>query len=150
MAIAVEFREFTPRNSRDDLVRRLEEAPEKHVEAILAAYELLQHLYEKGLIDIANGLLSASDTIIARATDVVSSKQAISALRLALICGSLIDSVDPDRIAAVLSSPKNKPYTLWTVIKHAVASYFRLVLVTAIELVKVVGHSVRKRETPRT
>ena len=57
MAIAVEFREFTPKNSRNDLIRRLEVAPEKHAEAILAAYELLQRLHEKGLIDIANGLL---------------------------------------------------------------------------------------------
>jgi uncharacterized protein YjgD (DUF1641 family) len=146
MAIAVEFREFTPQNSRNDLIRRLEEAPEKHAEAILNAYELLQRLHEKGLIDTANGLLSASDTIIERVADVVSSKQAITALRLALICGSLIDTVDPDKVSAVLSVPKNKPHTLWRVIKQAVASYFRLVLVTAIELAKVFGHSVRKRE----
>jgi hypothetical protein len=146
MAIAVEFREFTPRDSRDDLIRRLEEAPEKHAEAILNAYELLQRLHEKGLIDIANGLLSASDTVIERVTDVVSSKQAITALRLALICGKLIDGVDPDKVSAILSVPRNKPHTLWRVIKQAVASYFRLVLVTAIELVKVFGHSVRNRE----
>jgi hypothetical protein len=142
----VEFREFTPRDSRDDLIRRLEEAPEKHAEAILNAYELLQRLHEKGLIDIANGLLSASDTVIERVTDVVSSKQAITALRLALICGKLIDGVDPDKVSAILSVPRNKPHTLWRVIKQAVASYFRLVLVTAIELVKVFGHSVRNRE----
>jgi hypothetical protein len=146
MAIAVEFREFTPRDSRDDLIRRLEEAPEKHAEAILNAYELLQRLHEKGLIDVANGLLSASDTVIERVTDVVSSKQAITALRLALICGKLIDGVDPDKVSAILSVPRNKPHTLWRVIKQAVASYFRLVLVTAIELVKVFGHSVRNRE----
>jgi uncharacterized protein YjgD (DUF1641 family) len=146
MAIAVEFREFTPKDSRRDLIRRLEEAPEKHAEAILNAYELLQRLHEKGLIDIANGLLSASDTIIERVADVVSSKQAITAVRLALICGSLIDLVDPDKVSAVLSPAKQKPHTLWRVIKQAVASYFRLVLVTAIELVKVFGHSVRKRE----
>jgi len=146
MAIAVEFREFTPRDSRDDLIRRLEEAPEKHAEAILNAYELLQRLHEKGLIDTANGLLSASDTVIERVTDVVSSKQAITALRLALICGKLIDGVDPDKVSAILSVPRNKPHTLWRVIKQAVASYFRLVLVTAIELVKVFGHSVRNRE----
>jgi hypothetical protein len=146
MAIAVEFREFTPKNSRNDLIRRLEEAPEKHAEAILAGYELLQRLHEKGLIDLANGLLSASETIIERVADVVSSKQAITAVRLALICGGLIDLVDPDKVSAVLSPTKNKPHTLWRVIKEAVASYFRLVLVTAIELVKVFGHSIRKRE----
>jgi hypothetical protein len=146
MSIAVEFREFTPRNSRYDLIRRLEEAPEKHAEAILNTYELLQRMHEKGLIDIANGLLSASDTVIERVADVVSSKQAITALRLALIGANLLDLVDPDTVSAALSVPKNEPHTLWRVIKQAVASYFRLVLVTAIELVKVFGHSVRKRE----
>jgi len=146
MAMAVDFRQFTPEDSRKDLLRRLEHAPREHAEAILSGYELLQRMHDKGLIDIANGLLSASDTVVERITDVVSSKQAITALRLVLILTSLLDSVDPDRVAAVLLVPKNKPHSLWMVVKHAVASYFRLVLVTAIELAKVFGHSVRKRQ----
>jgi hypothetical protein len=146
MAIAVEFREFTPKNSRYDLIRRLEEAPEKHAEAILNTYELLQRLHEKGLIDIANGLLSASDTVIERVADVVSSKQAITALRLALIGANLLDSVDPDKVSAVFSAPKSKPHTLWSVIKKAVSSYFLLVFTTAVDLFNVFGSSVRHRK----
>ena len=57
MAMPVEFREFTPRNSRNDLMRRLEQAPEEHAEALLAAYDLLQRMHEKGLVDIASGLV---------------------------------------------------------------------------------------------
>jgi uncharacterized protein YjgD (DUF1641 family) len=146
MAMAVEFREFTPKNSRNDLRRRLEQAPEDHAEAILSAYELLQRMHDKGLIDIANGLLSASETVVERATDVVSSKQVITALRLVLIFSNMLDTVDPDRVAAVFSSPKNKPNTLWAVVKEAVSSYLRLVLVTAINLFKVFGSSVRSRK----
>jgi uncharacterized protein YjgD (DUF1641 family) len=147
MAMAVEFRQFTPENSRNDLLRRLEKAPQQHAEAILsAAYELLQRMHDKGLIDIANGLLSASETVVERAADVISSKQAITALRLVLIFSNLLDSVDPDRVAAVLSAPKNKPYTLWTEIKKAVSGYFRLVLVTAVDLFRVFGSSVRSRK----
>ena len=146
MAMAVEFRQFTPENSRNDLLRRLEKAPQQHAEAILSAYELLQRMHDKGLIDIANGLLSASETVVERAADVISSKQAITALRLVLIFSNLLDSVDPDRVAAVLSAPKNKPYTLWTAIKKAVSGYFRLVLVTAVDLFRVFGSSVRSRK----
>jgi uncharacterized protein YjgD (DUF1641 family) len=146
MAMAVEFRQFTPENSRNDLLRRLEKAPQQHAEAILSAYELLQRMHDKGLIDIANGLLSASETVVDRAADVISSKQAITALRLVLIFSNLLDSVDPDRVAAVLSAPKNKPYTLWTEIKKAVSGYFRLVLVTAVDLFRVFGSSVRSRK----
>ena len=83
MAMPVEFREFTPKDSRNDLARRLEQAPHQHAEAILATYELLERMHETGLIDMANGLLSARDTVVERATDVVSSRRAVTALRLA-------------------------------------------------------------------
>jgi hypothetical protein len=147
MAMPVEFREFTPKDSRNDLARRLEQAPHRHAEAILATYELLERMHETGLIDMANGLLSARDTVVERATDVVSSRRSVTALRLALIFGNLLDTVDPDRVAEVLLLQKNQPHTLWTVIKHAVASYFRLVLITAIELFRVFGRSVHRRDS---
>jgi len=50
MAIAVDFREFTPADSREDLIRRVEQAPVEHAEAVLATYDLLQRLHEKGLL----------------------------------------------------------------------------------------------------
>ena len=146
MALAVDFRQFTPENSRNDLLRRLEQAPHEHAEAVLSGYELLQRMHDKGLLDIANGLLSASDTVVERVADVVSSKQAITALRLALIGANLLDSVDPDKVSAVFSAPKSKPRTLWSVIKKAVSSYFLLVFATAVDLFSVFGSSVRHRK----
>jgi hypothetical protein len=47
MAKAVSFREFTPRNSRADLIRKVDEAPVEHAEAVLAAYDLLQRLTKR-------------------------------------------------------------------------------------------------------
>src|SRR5215813_4455575 len=102
MALAVAFHDFTPPNSRHDLIRRLEAAPAEHVEAILAAYDLLQRLHEKGLVDLANGLLSASDTIVARAVDVASSQQIVAALRLVLIASNLLRRLDIDSVDALL------------------------------------------------
>ena len=62
MAIAVDFRKFTPRNSREDLIRKVEQAPVEHAEAVLAAYDLLQRLHEKGMIDkLSNELLDAAN-----------------------------------------------------------------------------------------
>jgi hypothetical protein len=79
MAKAVAFREFTPRNSRDDLMRKVDQAPVEHAEAVLAAYDLLQRLHEKGLIDLLSGLLSAGDTVVDRIVDVISSKEMVTA-----------------------------------------------------------------------
>ncbi len=143
MAVAVEFREFTPKNARNDLVRRLEQAPEQHAEAILASYDLLQRMHEKGLIDLANGLLSASDTVVERVTDVISSEQAIKALRLALIFGNLINDVDPDRVAAFFSPQKDKRPTFGAVLRKAVGGYVQLVIVTCMDLFKFFGASLR-------
>jgi hypothetical protein len=80
MAKLVDFRTFTPKDSRDDLACRLQEAPNEHAEALLAGYDLLQRPQEKGIIDLLNGLLSAGDTVVERVVDVISSREAVIAL----------------------------------------------------------------------
>jgi hypothetical protein len=42
MAVAVDFRNFTPVDARVDLIKKVEGTPVEHTEAVLAAYELLQ------------------------------------------------------------------------------------------------------------
>src|ERR1700735_5073014 len=102
MAIAVDFREFTPRNSRDDLIRRVEQAPVEHAEAVLAAYDLLQRLHEKGMMDLLNGLLSAGDTVVDRIVDVISSKEMVTALRIGLMFSNLLTLIDADALDALI------------------------------------------------
>jgi hypothetical protein len=52
MAVAVDFRSFTPVDARVDLIKKVEGAPVEHAEAVLAAYELLQQLHEKGILEL--------------------------------------------------------------------------------------------------
>jgi hypothetical protein len=49
MTVAVDFRKVTPVYSSGDLIRRVEQAPIEHADAVLAAYDLLQR-------DASNGL----------------------------------------------------------------------------------------------
>jgi uncharacterized protein YjgD (DUF1641 family) len=100
----VDFRTFTPKDSREDLARRLQEAPNEHAEALLAGYDLLQQLHEKGIIDLVNGLLSAGDTVVERVVDVISSREVVTALRMALIFVNLLSSMDPDALHTVISN----------------------------------------------
>ncbi len=144
MAMAVEYREFTPKNSRADLIRKLEQAPESHAEALLSAYELLQRMHDKGLIDVANGLLSASDTVVDRVVDVVSSKQAVTALRVALMFSNILNSLDPDRMHDLLMPSKSKPPSLWKIFKEATSAEARTGLGAAIGLLKEFGAALRK------
>src|ERR1700738_5185023 len=94
MTVAVDFREFTPVDSRGDLIRRVEQAPSEHAEAVLAAYDLLQRLHEKGLLDLLNGLLSARDTVV---------NHVVTALRIGLTFSNLLTLIDADALHAMIA-----------------------------------------------
>jgi hypothetical protein len=49
--------EIPARKPRAELRSRLEQAPEEHAEAVLAAYEVLQELHDRGLLEIMRGAL---------------------------------------------------------------------------------------------
>jgi uncharacterized protein YjgD (DUF1641 family) len=146
MAKAVEFREFTPRNSRDDLIRRVEQAPVDRAEAVLAAYDLLQRLHEKGVIDLLNGLLSAGDTVVERAVDVVSSKEMITALRIALIFSNLLSSIDPDKLHAVISNVGKDSPSLMAIGKQAASKDARRGMAAAVGLLSVFGEALNAQK----
>lgn len=149
MAKAVAFREFTPRNSRDDLMRKVDQAPVEHAEAVLAAYDLLQRLHEKGLIDLLNGLLSAGDTVVDRVVDVISSKEMVTALRIALIFGDLLSSIDADKLNGVVSNSRKATPSLLTIAKQAISKDARRSMVVAVGLFNVLGAALNAQQTPQ-
>lgn len=147
MAKAVDFRTFTPRNSREDLARRLQEAPNEHAEALLAGYDLLQRLHEKGIIDLVNGLLSAGDIVVERVVEVISSREMVTALRMALIFGNLLTSVDPDKLNAVISGAgKDEPPSLMSIVKQANSKEARRGMAAGVGLLAVFGAALGKQQ----
>ncbi len=79
--------ELPPRDPREELRKRLEQAPATHAEALLDSYELLQELHEHGVFELLRGALSASDKLIETAVDDAKSDEAIRAIRNAMILG---------------------------------------------------------------
>jgi uncharacterized protein YjgD (DUF1641 family) len=149
MAVAVDYRVFTPQNSREDLIRRVEQAPDAHAEAVLAAYDLLQRLHEKGVIDLLNGLLSAGDTVVERLVDVVSSKEAITALRIALIFGNLLSTIDPEKLHAVISNTGSDVPSLLAIGKQAASKDARRGMAAAVGLLSVFGEALNAQQAER-
>jgi uncharacterized protein YjgD (DUF1641 family) len=144
MAIAVDFRTFTPKDSRQDLIRRVESAPVEHAEAVLAAYDLLQRMHEKGLIDLLNGLLSAGDTVVDHVVAVISSKEMVTALRIGLICSNLLSSIDADALHAVIAESGKEPPSLLALGKQAASQDARRGMAIAVGLLKIFGSSVHE------
>ncbi len=149
MAKPVEFRQLTPRNSRDDLMRRLDQAPEQHAEALLEAYDLLQRMHDKGLLSFATGLLSASDAVVNRATDLVSSQTAVTALRSLLMVGNILNEINPDQLHSLLSKPAAKPPSLWQIFKQARSEDARRAMATSVGLLNLLGSALRKQKDDR-
>jgi len=149
MAIAVDFRKFTPRNSREDLIRKVEQAPVEHAEAVLAAYDLLQRLHEKGMIDLLNGLLSAGDTVVDRVVDVISSTEVVTALRMALTFVNLLSVIDPDELHTVISNAGKETPSLLTIGKQATSRDARRGMAAAVGLLAVFGTALGKQQTEK-
>jgi uncharacterized protein YjgD (DUF1641 family) len=125
-----------------DLVRRIESAPREHAEAILEAYDVLQRLHDTGALALVNGLLSAEDTVIARVTDVVSSKQAVTALRMAMILGNVLTSIDADRVHAAVVEAETRTPSLWKLLRAACSKEVRRAAGLGLSLAQIFGTSL--------
>jgi hypothetical protein len=60
MAAPIKF-ESVRRSAQEELLERLEQAPAAHAEALLAVYDFLQGLHDRGVFDALNGALSSGD-----------------------------------------------------------------------------------------
>jgi uncharacterized protein YjgD (DUF1641 family) len=145
MAMPVDFREFTPKDARNDLLRRLEQAPQEHVEALLSTYELLQRMHDKGLIDVANGLLSASDTVVERCADMARSREGVNGIRVTFMLINLLSALDVDRMHALLSGSDSQPPSMLKLGRDAMSSDARRGMAAAVGLLNVFGSALRKQ-----
>lgn len=85
-----------PRNPKQELLTRLEQAPAEYAAALLDSYELLQELHEKGVFTIVRGVLGASDKLVETASAAGNSAEAIRAMRNAMILAKMLSSIDPE------------------------------------------------------
>jgi uncharacterized protein YjgD (DUF1641 family) len=147
MAVAVDFREFTPQNSRNDLIRRVEQAPVEHAEAVLAAYDLLKRLHEKGMIELLNGVLAAGDTVVERVVDLISSREMITALRMVLMLSNLMNSINPDELHAVISNADKETPSLFAIGKQAASKDARRGMAAAVSLLELLGKALLSQQS---
>ena len=149
MAVAVDFREFRPVDARNDLIRRVEQAPVEHAEAILSAYELLQQLHEKGMLNLLTGVLSAGETVVNHVVGVISSKEMVNMLRMGLIFSNLLSSIDPDSLSSVIAQAGKEPPSLLGIGRQATSKEARRAIGVALGLLNVVGGALEKPQAAK-
>jgi uncharacterized protein YjgD (DUF1641 family) len=149
MAVAVDFREFRPVDARQDLIRRVERAPVEHAEAVLSAYELLQQMHEKGMLELLTGLLNAGDTVVNHVVGVVSSKEMVTALRIGLIFSNLLSSTDPDKLHNIIADAGKDTPSLLSIGKLATSKDARRGMATAVGLLNVFGAALNTQKAEK-
>jgi uncharacterized protein YjgD (DUF1641 family) len=96
--------ELPVRDPRELLRARLQNAPVEHAEAVLAAYELLQGLHDRGVFDVLRGVLGAGDRILETAVEAAKKPESIRAIRNVLILGKSLASVEPELVKGFVRS----------------------------------------------
>jgi uncharacterized protein YjgD (DUF1641 family) len=98
MAAPIKF-EPPRRDVHAELHDRLEQAPAEHAAALLAVYDLLQGLHDRGVLAGLKGVVSASDFILEEAVETANTPENIRAIRNLLLLSKLLGGIDPDVLA---------------------------------------------------
>ena len=93
--------ELPPRDARDELRKRLEQAPMEHAEALLDSWELLEKLHQHGVFELLRGTLGASDKLIETAVNAAKSDDSVRAIRNAIILGKMLATINPEVLEGV-------------------------------------------------
>lgn len=93
--------QLPPRDPREELRQRLDQAPITHAEALLDSYELLQQLHNHGVFELLRGALSASDKLIETAVDASKSDESVRAIRNAIILGKTLGAINPEVLQCI-------------------------------------------------
>jgi uncharacterized protein YjgD (DUF1641 family) len=95
MAIPISL-ELPPRDPREELRSRLEQASVEHAEAVLAGFEVLQTLHDRGVLELIRGTIGGGDKILEIAKEAASTPEAIRGMRNLLVMAKIVGSIDPE------------------------------------------------------
>ena len=88
--------EVPKRDPREELHSRLEKAPAEHAEAILAGFEVLQGLHDRGVLELLRGVLDGGNKILEIVVEATKTPEAIRGIRNLVIMTKIFGSIDPE------------------------------------------------------
>jgi uncharacterized protein YjgD (DUF1641 family) len=147
-----------PVDSRQALRIKIEQAPDEHAEAILAAYELLQALYDRGVLDTAASALKATDTMLATIVGDANTPEAIRALRNLVFWQRTLGSIEPKWFKglfqavpdalAMATAERDRPVRLWKLLRRALSRDSIRGLAAGIDFIESFGRHLHALEAP--
>jgi uncharacterized protein YjgD (DUF1641 family) len=147
-----------PRDPREELNSRLRQAPLEHAEAVLAAYEVLQGLHDKGVLELMRGMLGGSEKILEQVVAVGSGAQSIRATRNLLLLVTALGEIEPALLSDLTraipkalvqaNAEEAKPPGLFKLMSTFWNKDFRRGLAAFNDLLVVFGRNLREKNLP--
>ena len=157
MAQPIPF-QVPPADSREALRVKVEQAPAQYAAAILAAYELLQALHDRGILDTAVSAVKASDELLQKVVDNANTPEVIRALRNLLFWQHVLGSIEPKWFQGIFqaipeglaraTAERDEPVGIWKLLRRAVSRDSLRGLGAAIDFLESFGrhlHALQER-----
>ena len=138
-----------PSDPRVVLRERLERAPEEHAQAVLAAYDLLQALHDRGILDVATSAMAASDELLEKVVDGVNTPGAIRSLRNLMFWQGVLGSIEPKWFKglvqaipeglAIATAERDEPIRVWKLLRRALSRDSLRGLAAAVDFLESFG-----------
>ena len=93
-----------PINQTASNAERLRDAPVEHAEAVLSAYELLQLLHDRGVLNLLRGLVGSGDEVIGTITSAVDKPESIRSIRNFLLLTQFFAGIPPDVLNSLVET----------------------------------------------
>lgn len=144
--------EVPPRNPRAELHARLMDAPDKHAEAVIAAYDVLQGLHDHGVLEIMRGALAASDELLEKVVDNVSTPASIRAIRNLLFWRRILGSIEPEWFQGIFqaipegiaqATAERKPVSLFGLLRRLSSKDSLRGLAAAVDFLQAFGRHLQ-------
>jgi Uncharacterized conserved protein len=82
-------------------MEQLRSAPAEHAEALLSAYELLQLLHDRGVLNLLRGVVGAGDELIGAMAAAVNTPESIRGIRNFLLLTKFFASIPPEVLSSL-------------------------------------------------
>jgi len=92
------------RDPRAEIQARLQNAPLEHAEALLAGYEVLERLHDRGVLELLRGALGSSDKVIEIVVDAANAPEAIRGLRNLIVLARILGTIEPELVEGLARS----------------------------------------------
>ncbi len=144
--------EVPARDPRAELQTRLQNAPVEHAEALLSAYEVLQGLHDRGVLDLMRGALGSRDKVLEVLVDAMNTPESIRGIRNAVILAKILGNIEPELVEgfarslpeaiALTKAHEAKPPGIWRILSRFRSRNFRRGLVLVNSLLEAFGRNL--------